>query len=203
MVSVFQKPCLVGSWILVSVCCCRSAPYNRIEVIDYRSNQPAQLHFEDFDEAYYGVGEGGLVEVVLRKQTRWKADQTRRNVQVIVLRTFWKPIPGRTYAEDSGLNANLRYMITRGGSAISYEGGGFFYYAEDAEARVITGRLEGGDLQPLRALGGDIGIFDKARISGRFKARRDDRRVAKIINRMEAALGPPPRIEPAHRGPDY
>ncbi len=199
----FQKICIAAMVAAAGLFGCRSAPFNRVEVTDIRSDATPQLHYEDFDESYFRLRDGGLVDVVLRKQTRAAADQTRKIVQIIVLRSYWKPFPGRTYANDSMLNANLCYVLIKGDSAISYEGGGFFQYAEKKGGEVITGKLECGDLQPLRAVGGDLGIFERARISGKFKARRDDRRTTRIMNRIDQLLGPPPRIEPAHRGPDY
>ncbi len=200
----FQKICIAA---VVAAAAglggCRSAPFNRVEVTDIRSDRSPRLEYQDFDESYYRVREGGLVDVVLRSRGRSTADQTRKIVQIIVLRSYWKPIPGRTYANDSMLNASLCYVLIKGDSAISYEGGGFFQYAEKKGGEVITGKLECGDLQPLRAVGGDLGIFERARISGKFKAHRDDRRTTQIMNRIDQLLGPPPRIEPAHRGPDY
>ncbi len=201
--SCFQKSWLFAPLVIAALSACHSAPYNRVEVADFRLDSPLRLHYEDFDESYYRVSEGGLVDVVLRKQTRSASDQTQKIVQIILIRSFWKPFPGRTFANDSMLNANLCYVMFKGNSAISYEGGGFFQYAEDAKDNVITGRLEGGDLQPLRKFGSDLSIFERARISGRFRAQRDDRRATKIINRIDHLLGPLPRIEPAHRGPDY
>ncbi len=200
----FQKICIAAVVAAAAgLFGCHSAPFNRVEVTDIRSDAAPQLHYEDFDESYYRLRDGGLVDVVLRRQTRAAADQTRKIVQTIVLRSYWKPFPGRTYANDSMLNASLCYVLVKGESAISYEGGGFFQYAEKRGGEVITGKLECGDLQPLRAVGGDLGIFERARISGKFKARRDDRRTTRIMNRIDQLLGPSPRIEPAHRGPDY
>ena len=202
--SYFQKICIAAAVAVVAgPFGCRSAPFNRVKVTDIRSDATPQLHYEDFDESYFRMRDGGLIDLVLRKQTRATADQTRKIVQIIVLRSYWKPFPGRTYANDSMLNANLCYVLIKGDSAISYEGGGFFQYAAKKGGEVITGKLEGGDLQPLRAVGGDLGIFERARITGKFKARRDDRRTTQIINQIDQLLGPPPRIEPAHRGPDY
>ncbi len=198
----FQKICIAAAAAGLGLLGCRSAPFNRVEVTDIRSDAPPQLHYEDFDESYFRLRDGGLVDLVLRKQTRAAADQTRKIVQIIVLRSYWKPFPGRTYANDSMLNANLCYVLINGDSAISYEGGGFFQYAEK-KGEVITGKLECGDLQPLRGVGGELGIFERARISGKFKAQRDDRRTTRIMNGIDQLLGPPPRIEPAHRGPDY
>lgn len=199
----FQKICLFAASLVVIDTGCRVAPHNRVEVTDHRSNGALEHHIEDFDEAYYRVRDGGLVDIVLRRQTASAADQTTRIVQIIVLRAFWKPHPGRTYAEPSMLSANLCYVMMKGNAAASYEGGGFFQYREKPKKGLITGRLEGADLQLVRgtALGPDI--FGKASIAGKFRAQRDDRRTTRIINEVDQLLGPPPVIQPAHRGPDY
>ena len=116
----FQKICLAAIVALAGLCGCRSAPFNRVQVTDIRSDSPPQLHYEDFDESFYRLRNGGLVDVVLRKQARATADQTRKIIQIIVLRSYWKPFPGRTYANDSMLNASLCYVLINGDSAISY-----------------------------------------------------------------------------------
>ena len=199
----FQTTCLFTASLVVVNAGCRAAPYNRVEVVDYRQDEPEQHHFEDFDESYYRVRDGGLVDIVLRRQTASATDQTKRIVQIIVLRSFWKPHPGRTYAEASMLSANLCYFIMKGNAAVSYEGGGFFQYRENPKKGLISGRLEGADLQLLRGTALRLNIFGKVSISGRFRAQRDDRRATRIMNQADQMLGPPPAIQPAHRGPDY
>ena len=182
---------------------CHSAPYNRVEVTDFRIDSPPQLHYEDFNESFYRINEGGLVDLVLRKQSRSAADQTQKIVQILLVRSFWKPSPGITFAHGSMINANLCYAMFRGNSGISYEGGGFFEYTPARKNEVITGKLEGGDLQPLRQFGSDLSVFEWAAIEGRFRARRDDRRATRIINQIDHLLGQPPRIDSAQRNPDY
>lgn len=199
----FQKICLFAALLVVFNAGCHSMPYNRVEVIDHRPNEPEVHHFEDFDESYYRVRDGGLVDVVLRRQTASATDQTQKIVQIIVLRSFWKPHPGRTFAEASMISANLCYLIMKGDAAVSYEGGGFFQYSENKRKGLITGRLEGADLQLIRGTATGLDIFGKASIAGRFRARRHDRRTTRIINEVDQILGPPPTIQPVHRGPDY
>ena len=199
----FQKTCLFAASLVVLNAGCRTAPYNRVEVVDYRDDEPEKHHFEDFDESYYRVRDGGLVDVVLRRQSASVTDQTKQIVQIIVLRSFWKPHPGRTYAEASMLSANLCYLIMKGNAAVSYEGGGFFQYREKPRKGLITGRLEGADLQLLRGTAPGLNIFGRASIAGRFRAQHNDRRAIRIMNEVDQILGPPPAIQPAHRGPDY
>ncbi len=199
--SGFQKLCMVV--ILPVIPACRGEPFNRVLVVDYRS-QSAPLHsYEDFDEAYYGSGPDGMVEVVLRKQSQSAARPTESIVQIVHVRTFWKAQPGRTYADDTMINAHVSYVIFDGGSGVAYDGGGFFRYTEDSTDGVLTGTLTGGDLQPLRINGTGLRVFDRASISGRFKAYRDRRRATRIANHVNRALGPPPRFEADRGTPDY
>ncbi len=198
----FQKICATAPLVMI-IAGCHSAPYNRVEVTDFRTDSPPQLSYQDFNESYYRINEDGLVDLVLRLQTRSPSDLTRKTVQILLVRSFWKPHPGRTFAHGSMINANLCYAIFRGNSGISYEGGGFFEYALARRNDVITGKLEGGDLQPLRQFGSDLNVFEWAAIEGRFRARRNDRRATRIINQIDHMLGQPPRIDSPHRNPDY
>ncbi len=47
----FQKICIVAMVAGVGLFGCRSAPFNRVEVMDIRSDAAPQLHYEDFDES--------------------------------------------------------------------------------------------------------------------------------------------------------
>ena len=111
----FQKICIAAAAVVgAGLFGCHSAPFNRVEVTDIRSDATPERHYEDFDESYFRRRDGGLIDLVLRKQTRATADQTRKIDQIIVLRAYWKPFPGRTYANDSMLNANLCYVLMKG-----------------------------------------------------------------------------------------
>lgn len=182
---------------------CQSTPDNRVEVTDYRLDGVVARHFEDFEESLYSVSDDGLADIILRKTATHSQDPTQKITQIIHLQTFWKPHPTRTFANDSMINAKISYVMLRGSSGVSYDGGGFVDYRRKKKKSIIYGTIEGGELQPLRAIGSDIAIFDKPILYGDFKATRDDRRVRRIINDIVRTLGPLPRIEPAQTAPDY
>ncbi len=72
----FQKVCIAAVVATAAgLCGCRSVPFNRVEVTDIRSDATPELYYEDFDESYFRLRDGGLVDLVLRKQTRATADQ--------------------------------------------------------------------------------------------------------------------------------
>lgn len=196
--SYFQK-CRTAVLLLVVLAGCRSRSVNHFDIVDFRSDQLPAHHFEDFDESYYRISDDNLADIVLRRQVKQAGGSNPLIEQIIHLRTYWKPTPGRTFASKSMLNANISYALFNGRSGSSYDGGGFMLYRENPAKGILSGELKDGHLQPLRQVGAELEIFEQVQLSGRFKAMRNDRQVTRMINDLERRLGPLPRLD--HVGP--
>ena len=101
------------------------------------------------------------------------------------------------------INAKVTYCLFRENAGVSYEGGGFVRYEEDEKKGILSGRLAGVTLRRLRSVGSDLSIFQQVRVTGSFSASRNPRRVTRMMNDVERAVGPAPRRPPERTGPDY
>ncbi|MCG3137709.1 MAG: hypothetical protein HJJLKODD_01559 [Phycisphaerae bacterium] len=199
----FQKTCYLLSGLCLVLGGCSSTPYNRMMITDYRSGGQAAEHYEDFTDAYYRLANDGTADIILRKSAPLPQDPRAQLQQIVHLRAVWKPFPGRTHAESSMINTQICYAIISTTMAVSYEGGGFMDYSPKTFSDVVVGKLEAGDLQPTRRSGAGLDIFNTARISGHYRVTRDDRKVTRLINEINRALGDPPRYEPDRSAPVF
>jgi hypothetical protein len=182
---------------LVSGC---AAERTRFDVTDYRPSGGPQEYHQSFDECYYRLDAARNLELVARHTT--PGDGGLENIQVVHLRTFWRAVPGRTPAERTMINATVAYMIVTWPTGADFRGSGFVSFTENREGTEVTGRLERSSLKPHRRLGDAPRLFDRAELTGRFVAERNEARVIEILNDMERLFGPPPDETPPPTDPD-
>lgn len=175
-----------------------ASPLTTIRVTDFpASGEPRRFH-ESFPEAYYDVDGIGNLELVLRRTTKAQDERGGSITQVIHLRAFWRPVPGKDPADESQINSVVTYAVFDGTSGTAFEGGGAVYYVAAKDEDHLTGSVDRIRLRPVRRFGSGEVLFEKAEIAGPFHARRDPHRVAQIANELERVLGPLPRyVEPA------
>ena len=89
-------------------------PETRVHIRDFQHpGGPRSLH-QNFDEAYYTIDPDGKLRLVLRNEAPSIAIPTENISQVLLIETFWRPIPGITFVESSMINANITYLIRSG-----------------------------------------------------------------------------------------
>jgi hypothetical protein len=169
-----------------------AAPVNRFAIVDFRRAAEARRYAETFDEAFYAVDPAGNVDILLRREQPGETEPREAISQIIHLRTFWRSIPGQTVANTTQINATVTYGIITGRVGSTFEGAGSVFFDEDRAAGVLTGELERAVLRPTRELAAGNAIFKQAEVEGTFTARRDDRRVIRLINELNSRFGPLP-----------
>ena len=174
----------------------------RFNIVDHRTVGGATSYFENFGECYYSTDPAGHFDFVARRVGFGESDADERITQVVHLRGIWHSVPGRTYAEETMINATVSYMIVSDSGGASFDGGGFVSFRENRKKTVATGKLELAKLAPVRRLGDGRRIFERAEVKGVFKAARDRRQVIRILTEMRHLLGPMPRYEPPSTGAD-
>ena len=168
----------------------------RFDIIDHRTESGATPYFEEFDECYYNTKPDGRFDFVARRVAIGENNTDQRITQIVHLHGIWHAVPGRTYAEDTMINATVSYLIVGGAGGASFEGGGFVSFRENYGKSIATGKLELAKLAPVRRLGEGKQVFERAEIRGEFKATRDKRRVQRILTEMRHLFGPMPRHQP-------
>ena len=176
--------------IAMSVVCGCAGSGSVFEIVDYRSDAPPHRYREVFSEAFFEFDGTGNVDVVLRRSQPSAGHADREITQIIHLRSLWRPIPGETVAERTQINGTVTYCIISGNLGATFEGAGSLFFTHNKRKDLLEGSLELAMLRPTRQLTSTSDFFDKAELSGRFTARRDGRRVKRIVNDINRRFGP-------------
>jgi len=177
--------------LLVVLCGCQEKP-TRMELTTFRDPRYPETWAATFQEGYYRRAEHGNVDIVLRSTQPAEKDPTQTIEQIVHIRTLWRPIPGKTLAESSMINALISYVILTPPTGISYDGSGFVSFSLRWRSDEIRGQIEQAELRPRRRCGGAADPFGPVQLRGEFSARPDGPRVLKALHRIEALLGPIP-----------
>jgi hypothetical protein len=183
---------IVAPLLLASGCQPRRT---RFEITDYRDDAPPAKYFEDFDECFYALDADGTLDVVARRVGSTFRDPNTGTTQVLHVRRIWPAVPGMTHVERTQINARVSYWIVGASGGIGFEGGGFVTCNENRAGDVLTGRLELSALTPTRRVEPAPDLFQHAEVTGTFRARRDKRRIVRILNKLERTFGPLPRYD--------
>ncbi len=175
-------------------------PAGLFEITNYIDvGETEQLH-EVFDEAYYMTSDDGNVDVVVRRGSRNDIDELNRLTQIVHIRSVFSPIEDRNKIESSMINGVVGYSIIGDLGAVCFQGAGFASFSENRSRHTLTGKLEQSSLRQVRRIGEIGDIFNRTRLSGKFKAVRDEKAVVRILNEMNRFLGPQPRYVPPPPG---
>lgn len=160
----------------------------RIRIQDFSHADGPRSLFQEFDDAYYQLDAAGNLDLLLRRRSPSEAIPTEHITQTILVRSYWRPIPGTTQVESSMINAKITYVIQSGRTTRVYEGNGFVSFAEHREGRFLSGRIESGQLRPTGEIGDPPAPFGRARVEGTFRAMKDSRRATHILTDVKCLL---------------
>lgn len=181
---------IISLFVLVLTTCGCSVHPSVFEIVDYREPGEARRYVETFTEAYYDIDEHGNVDIVLRRSSPDDSRSRQTLAQVIHIRSFWRPIPGATVAHRTQINGTVVYHIVAGRFGATFEGAGSVFFKETRRGDTLSGSLDLALLRPKRQLAFGGGLFKRAELRGAFQAKRDPRRVVRIINELNRLFGP-------------
>lgn len=159
-------------------------PRSSFVITDFRETNDTRRYRELFDEAYYDQDAHGNVDVVLRREVLSLTEPTHTITQLIHINSVWRSIPGDTVAHSTQINGTVRYCIMAGSAGASFEGAGSVFFTQNKSLDELHGTLEVASLKPRYQRGGGYDLFRRAEIEGEFHARRDRRRVVRLIQEM-------------------
>ncbi len=151
-----------------------------MQITNYKIPDKPENITQNFQEAYFYAGRGDDYYIVLKSIEPMSNDNKQILQQILYAKLLWKPIPGRTYAESSQINAKIEYLITvadasenkviKEGSYIKlrYTGTGFICFSLNRKRNVMTGTIEQALLEPIGK--SDAYPLGKFILSGKFKA---------------------------------
>jgi hypothetical protein len=160
----------------------------RIRIQDFSHPDGPRSLFQEFDDAYYQLDAAGDLDLLLRRRSPSEAIPTEYITQTILVRTYWRPIPGTTAIESSMINAKITYVIQSGRATCIYEGSGFVSFSEQRKGRSLSGRIESGHLRPTGEIGNPPHPFGRAQIEGTFRALNDARRATHLLTEIRRIL---------------
>ncbi len=172
--------------------------YNQMRLVNYASAEKPEELQQVFNQTSFSDNSAGGYEVLLQSTEPIKGTEAEDRIlrQAIFVSTIWKPIPGKTYAETTQINAKVIYLVEianrpggtvqsqDGPSFLCYKGSGFVSFEVDRMGQVMTGRIEQALLTPThKGKSHRLGTFE---LSGDFRATRN----ATAIGEFKILAGP-------------
>ena len=126
----------------------------------------ASLH-PDFTSGYYRRDRDDVYHFILLANTKTSYGTIK---QVMILRVFWKPIPGVTPILSTAINTTFRYLVFTPNGCGMYQGAGFIRLHNGSHAHEMHASIVDGDLRLTGASGYFTDAIGPSQISGDFKA---------------------------------
>lgn len=175
--------------VVVAGCARPGATLNIIDVTP--AGSPARYR-QVFEEAYFDFDANRTANIVLLSRSADLRDPDSTIRQTVHIRSVWESVPGDTIAEKTQINATIRYVLQSGGLVGFYEGGGSLIFDASDSGDELEGTIELARLRPAqRGIGhaqpgtGGEAIFQLPIVEGKFRAVRNRRRVARVVNEVD------------------
>ncbi len=156
---------------------------NQLKLVNYADPETPEILTQNFSRVSFTDTGTGDFEILLQSSEPIAREGNKVLRQMVYISTLWNPIPGKTYADESQINAKVVYLVeiaerqegtvtTEGRPTIlCYKGSGFVSYQLDRTGQVMTGSIEKALLEPLHKSGTRrLGRFE---LSGEFKAMKN------------------------------
>lgn len=190
LVGVLATACLI--WMAGG---CGRTP-NRLDIASFKEGVGPRSFRQKFEEAHFGRRGRESFDIVLQSRQPSRSAPTQSIRQIVHVRTFWRPIPGDTWADDTGVTAAVRYYVLHGDSGMCYEGGGYVDVKLDRKGKRLLGRLGVVHIKPGRHFGPDKDPFGSIQLGGRIKATLNESRTSAVVRRLMRDFGPFEKTDP-------
>lgn len=184
---------VAAAWVGLVGCAPRES---RLELAAFRDPYFPERIALDLHECAYRVDAGGDYHVVARGQSS-SALIPPGATQLLHIRMFWRPFPGRSPAHASGVDAMIRYAVTTTGGAAVYSGTAFVYAdpgklrGAAADGGPLDLRLERAELR-LETLSGDAtDTLGSIRAEGAVRAAPDPNLALELARQVDRAMSAP------------
>jgi len=97
---------------------------------------------------------------------------------------FWQPVPGRTFADSSGTDAVIRYVIVTPEGTAGYAGTGFVY-APRKSGQELDAKVESATLRLESQTSEAGGVLGDVSLHGELEARRDAAATVDLVRELE------------------
>ena len=131
---------------------------------------PARRLRCQFTRAYYQPTERGAVTAALVGLGQKDGAPTR---ETMILEMVWLSQPGKTFADPTGTNVKITYIVDLAGSSLVFDGAGFLRVWENKDKTTLTGRIESSELHLRSHPGVSEPSMETIAITGTFTAARN------------------------------
>jgi hypothetical protein len=161
---------LAGLAVLLVVPGCRRSSAG-LELISYKDPySPATYSLALSECAYYADASGDYYILARAADSDAGSDAADH---LLCVHLFWKPRPGKTFDNETSIDATIRYAIITGAGAAVYSGSGYAYPKKpDALGRLVA-KLEVARLRLVSQSGDVPELLGATRISGTLIAKDD------------------------------
>lgn len=164
----------------------------RVEFTSYKDPFFPETTSVEFDTCAYHVSPAGDLHISAHRS--WTPGENRSETvrQYLHIQVFWKPHPGRTFANATSDDALIEYAIVSRHGAAFYSGTGFVYPAKIRSGRLAC-RLEQGRIRLESIIGTPPEDLGDAHVRARFNAQDDGGAAVDMFHDLEIARSMRPR----------
>lgn len=178
-------------WLPASAC---QQPDSVLRILSYRDPffpEPLEVGFSNCRYAETGGSDRHIVAEAIETLGESRSNAVRH---LLHLHVFWRPRPGRTFADPSLTDATARYVIVSREATVVYTGSAFVYLKPQRDGRMRC-EIEGGALR-LETVDGKPPVpIGDAKLSGTLFAQLDPNRTTELRRLVDLYAAGSYRIE--------
>jgi hypothetical protein len=169
-------------WVCAGGC---GRPSARIELISYKDPYFPEPYAVQFAECAYQIDACGDYHIVGRATDSPGNPGNGAITQLLHVHLFWKPTPGKTFADETSNDATIRYaIITDSGTAV-YAGTGFVYPKHRWFDSDVVGKLECAQLRLESQFGDAPDLLGDTRLTGILVAEQNRNLTVEVRRELE------------------
>lgn len=164
---------------------------NKLILISYKDIDNPKKVVESFEKAFWEKSKDNLYTILLSSKNNVPT-KDKEITQIAIIKLFWQPIPGKTFANSSQINAQIEYIVVlkpldkknieyKTRRIFKYRGSGFVFIKSYTNT-TINGTIEEAILYPQNKTEDPLGRFI---LSGSFTAKNDPASIGKMLFELE------------------
>ena len=177
---------LMGAILVVSLgwsAAC-SRPAVGLELTSYKDPYAPTSDRIVLDECAYRVDAAGGQHIAGRAKSGATGLEGGAVTRLLHVHVFWQPRPGHTFANSTGTNATLRYVVATPDGAALYTGTGFVY-ARQLRDGTLKAKIESARLRLESQVGTAPESLGETSLSGTLMAPEDAHATLDVVRQLE------------------
>jgi hypothetical protein len=154
-------------------------------LVSYKDPYFPEPYTVEFSQCAYQVDNCGDYHFVGRATREPVDGGSGRITQLLYVHLFWRPRPGKTFADKTNSNATIRYAIVTDSGVAVYAGTGFVYPKRKRFGSDVVATLERARLRLESLVGQAPELLGEARLTGKLVARQDPNLTMDVRRELE------------------